>query len=50
MKAVERGELKEMSIVARWFREHAPDEGHLVYLNGPYLDPLAQQMSGQPNL
>ncbi len=49
LKAVERGELEEMSIVARWLRERAPDEGRLVYLNGPHLDPLALRMSGQPN-
>jgi excinuclease UvrABC nuclease subunit len=40
-KAVERGELEEMSIVARWLRERAPDEGRLIYLSGPHLDPLA---------
>jgi hypothetical protein len=40
-KAVERGELEEMSIVARWLRERAPDEGRLVYLTGPHLDPFA---------
>ena len=49
LKAVERGELEEMSIVARWLRERAPDEGRLIYLNGPQLDPLALRMSGQPN-
>jgi hypothetical protein len=41
LKAVERGELEEMSIVARWLRERTPDEGRLIYLNGPYLEPLA---------
>jgi excinuclease UvrABC nuclease subunit len=40
-KAVERGELEEMTIVARWLRERAPDEGRLFYLSGPQLDPLA---------
>ena len=40
-KAVERGELEEMSIVARWLRERASDEGRLIYLNGPHLDLLA---------
>jgi DNA polymerase-3 subunit epsilon len=41
LKAVERGELEEMSIVARWLRERAPDEGRLIYLNGPHLEPVA---------
>jgi hypothetical protein len=40
LKAVERGELEEMSIVARWLRERTPDEGRLVYLTGPHLEPL----------
>ena len=35
LKAVERGELEAMSIVARWLRERAPDEGRLIYLTGP---------------
>jgi hypothetical protein len=39
LKAVERGELEEMSIVARWLRERTPDEGRLIYLSGPHLDP-----------
>jgi len=50
LKAVERGELEEMSIVARWLRERAPDEGHLIYLSGPGFDPAALRMSAQPNL
>jgi len=41
LKAVERGELEEMSIVARWLRERASDEGRLIYLSGPHLDPAA---------
>ncbi len=41
LKAVERGDLEEMAIVARWLRERAPDEGRLIYLAGPHLDPLA---------
>ncbi len=41
LKAVERGELEEMSIVARWLRERTPDEGRLVYLTAPHLDPAA---------
>jgi hypothetical protein len=39
LKPVERGELESMSIVARWLRERPSDEGRLVYLNGPQLDP-----------
>jgi hypothetical protein len=49
LKQVERGELEEMSIVARWLRERAPDEGRLIYLSGPAFDPAALRMSGQPN-
>jgi DNA polymerase-3 subunit epsilon len=41
LKNVERGELEEMTIVARWLRERAPDEGRLIYLSGPQLDPAA---------
>jgi len=41
LKVVERGELEPMSIVARWLRERAPDEGRLVYLTGPCMDPAA---------
>ena len=40
-KSVERGELEEMTIVARWLRERANDEGRLIYLAGPHLDLLA---------
>jgi excinuclease UvrABC nuclease subunit len=39
LKPVERGELEAMSIVARWLRERPSDEGQLVYLSGPDLDP-----------
>jgi excinuclease UvrABC nuclease subunit len=49
LKAVERGELEEMSIVARWLRERAPDEGRLLYLSSPALDPSALRTYGQPN-
>jgi DNA polymerase-3 subunit epsilon len=41
LKHVERGELEAMTIVARWLRERAPDEGRLIYLAGPHLDPAA---------
>jgi DNA polymerase III subunit epsilon len=40
-KAVERGELEQMAIVARWLRERAPDEGRIHYLSGPQLEPAA---------
>jgi DNA polymerase III subunit epsilon len=41
MRAVVRGELEAMTIVACWLRERAPDDGHLINLNGPQLDPVA---------
>src|SRR5258707_6283128 len=41
LKPVERGELETMSIVARWLRERPSDEGRLIYLTGPHLDPAA---------
>ncbi|HVA82354.1 MAG TPA: exonuclease domain-containing protein [Candidatus Binataceae bacterium] len=40
-RPVARGDLEAMTIVARWLRERAPDEGRLVYLSGPRLDPAA---------
>jgi DNA polymerase-3 subunit epsilon len=40
-RPIERAELESMTIVARWLRERAPDEGRLVYLNGTRLDPEA---------
>ncbi|HYL58732.1 MAG TPA: exonuclease domain-containing protein [Candidatus Acidoferrales bacterium] len=40
-KPVERGELEAMTIVAQWLRERSPDEGRLVHLSGPHLDPAA---------
>jgi len=41
LKAVERGELEPMTIVARWLRERTPDEGRVIHLSGPHLDPRA---------
>jgi len=41
LKPVERGELEAMSIVARWLHERSSDEGTLIYLNSPTLDPAA---------
>ena len=41
MRPVERGELEAMAIVARWLRERAADDGRLIYLNGPKLEPAA---------
>jgi excinuclease UvrABC nuclease subunit len=40
-RPIERGELEAMTIVARWLRERAPDEGRLIYLSGARLDPAA---------
>ena len=40
-RPVARGELEAMTIVARWLRERAPDEGRLIYLSGPRLDPAS---------
>jgi hypothetical protein len=40
-RPIERGELEAMTIVARWLRERAPDEGRLIYLSGARLDPVA---------
>jgi len=40
-RPVVRAELGAMTIVARWLRERAPDEGRLIYLNGPQFDPSA---------
>jgi DNA polymerase III subunit epsilon len=38
---VTREELEPMMIVARWLGERAPDEGRLIHLTGPRLDPAA---------
>jgi DNA polymerase III subunit epsilon len=40
-RPVVRGELERMTIVARWLRERAPDEGRVVYLSRAHLDPSA---------
>ncbi len=39
LKAVERLELEAMAIVARWLKERRPDEGQVIHLHGPFLDP-----------
>jgi DNA polymerase-3 subunit epsilon len=39
MRPVARGELEAMTIVARWLRERTPEDGRIIYLNGPQLDP-----------
>jgi hypothetical protein len=39
MRAVARGELEAMTIVARWLRERDPADGRLIYLNGASLEP-----------
>jgi DNA polymerase-3 subunit epsilon len=51
LKPVERGELETMSIVARWLRERSSNEGRLIYITGPHLDPeaLGAPRAGQPN-
>jgi len=36
-RPVVRAELEPMTIVARWLRERAPDEGRLIPLHGPEL-------------
>jgi DNA polymerase-3 subunit epsilon len=41
MRAVARGELEEMTIVARWLRERDPSDGRLIYLNGPKVESAA---------
>jgi len=41
MRAVARGELEEMTIVARWLRERDPADGRLIYLNGANVEPAA---------
>ena len=38
---IERADLESMMIVARWLRERAPDEGRVINLTGPNLDPTA---------
>ena len=37
VKPITRDEVEPMTIVSRWLREREPDEGQLVFLNGPYL-------------
>ena len=40
-KPVAREELEAMTMVARWLRERDPDDGRLIYLTGPRIDPAA---------
>ncbi|HXW85143.1 MAG TPA: hypothetical protein VEJ86_12100, partial [Candidatus Binataceae bacterium] len=40
-RPVARDELQKMTIVARWLKERASDEGRLVYLTGPRLERAA---------
>jgi excinuclease UvrABC nuclease subunit len=40
-KPVARDELEPMQIVARWLRERTPDEGRLIHLSGPGIEPCA---------
>jgi hypothetical protein len=39
LRAVARGELEAMTIVARWLRERDAADGRLIYLSGPRLEP-----------
>ncbi|HLW70721.1 MAG TPA: exonuclease domain-containing protein [Candidatus Binataceae bacterium] len=39
MRPVSRDELEPMMIVARWLKERAPDDGRLIYLDGPVINP-----------
>ncbi len=39
MSGVTRDELEPMMIIARWLRERKPEDGRLIYLNGPLIDP-----------
>jgi excinuclease ABC subunit C len=46
MRQVRREELEAMTIVARWLRERAPDDGRLIHLNGPAVDPATLLQEG----
>jgi excinuclease ABC subunit C len=37
-RQVERGELEAMTIIARWLKQRSPDDGRLLYLDGPRLE------------
>jgi DNA polymerase-3 subunit epsilon len=37
VKPIARDELEPMTIVSRWLREREPDEGRIIFLNGPHL-------------
>ena len=39
LRPVARGDLEAMAIVARWLRERAANDGRLIHLNGPRLEP-----------
>ena len=41
LRAVARGELEAMTIVARWLRERDAADGRLIYLNGAHVEPGA---------
>ncbi|HVA77631.1 MAG TPA: exonuclease domain-containing protein [Candidatus Binataceae bacterium] len=47
-RPVVRGELEAMTIVARWLRERASDEGRLIYLSEARLDPAALSPANFP--
>jgi DNA polymerase-3 subunit epsilon len=46
MRQVRREELEAMTIIARWLRERAPDDGRLIHLNGPTVDPAVLLQEG----
>jgi DNA polymerase-3 subunit epsilon len=48
-RPVTRDELEPMMIVARWLRERTPDDGRLIYIDGPCLNP-AELLANQAAL
>jgi DNA polymerase-3 subunit epsilon len=40
LQPIARGELETMAIVARWLRERSADDGRLIYIDGPRLEPM----------
>jgi DNA polymerase-3 subunit epsilon len=47
LRAVTRDELEPMMIVARWLKERAPDDGRIVPLSGPPMDPQLLLSDGE---
>jgi DNA polymerase-3 subunit epsilon len=46
LRAVTREELEPMMIVARWLKERAPNDGRIVPLSGPSMDPQLLRSDG----